>query len=152
MGMDVRSDVHGSDPSDLDSAEDARPTYRVSAYTIYPSGYDRVAVDARESWRITVIDTGDGWSVRWRSRCLNFRGTWEFEPPRASRTPAFLTRCRFSEHAAVQRARSAVDDLVVDGMTYDEFVEQVREEAMAKAQAELRKERRSLLALFQRAG
>lgn len=130
--------------------EAPRPTYRVSAYTVYPSGYDRVAVAERENWRITVIDTGDGWSIRWRTRCLNIRHTWEFEPPRRSQAPDFLRRCRFSEHAALQRARAVIDNLLVDGMNYDDFVEHVRKESAAKAAAELRKERRSLLALFQR--
>lgn len=135
---------------DSPEEEAPRPTYRVSAYTVYPSGYDRVAVEEREDWRITVVDTGDGWSIRWRTRCLNIRHTWEYEPPRRSQTADFLRRCRFSEHAALQRARAVADSLQVDGMTYDEFVDHVREVSAAKAHAELQKERRSLLALFQR--
>lgn len=112
-----------------DGEEEPRPTYRVSAYTVYPSGYDRVAVTERESWRVTVIDTGEGWSIRWRSRCLNIRNTWQLEPPRRG------------HHS-----------LLVDGMNHDEFVEQVQKESAAKAAAELRKERRSPLSLFQRTG
>jgi hypothetical protein len=127
-----------------------RASYRVSGYTIYPSGYDRVAAPARENWRIMVVDADDGWSIRWKSRCLNYRGVWEFEPPRQSRTPDFLARCRFTEHAALHRARTAVDRLTVDGMTYDEFVDWVRADAMRKARVELKKKKRSLLSLLQR--
>lgn len=128
-----------------------RANYRVSGYTVYPSGYDRIAAPARENWRITVVDADDGWSVRWRSRCLSYRGLWEYEPPRQSRTPEFLARCRFTEQAALHRARMAVDRLAVDGLTFDEFVDRVRADAARKARAELKK-KRGLLALLQRNG
>lgn len=140
-GGDVSSGMGQGDPQ--------RASYRVSGYTVYPSGYDRVAAPQRENWRIMVVDADDGWSIRWRSRCLNYRGLWDYEPPRQSRTPEFLARCRFTEHAALQRARLAVDRLTVDGMTFDEFVEHVRAEATKKARAELTKKRRTLLSLLQ---
>lgn len=124
--MDVSRTARRADTLRLEAAEDAGPTYRVSAYTVYPSGYDRVEVEERERWRISVVETGQGWAVRWHDRCLSFRNAWEPEPASWAHTSAFLTRCRFSEHAAVQRARAVVDELVVDGRTYDEFVEHVR--------------------------
>lgn len=74
----------------------------------------------------------------------------EYEPPRQSRTPDFLARCRFTEHAALNRARMTVDRLTFDAMTYDEFVDRVRADASRKARAELKKKRRSLLSLLQR--
>lgn len=127
-----------------------RASFRVSAYTVYPTGYNRVAAPAREHWRITVVNADDGWSIRWRSRCLNYRNLWEFEPPRRSRTPDFVARCRFTEHAALRRARIAVDQLTIDGMTFDDFVDRTLADAAARARAELKKGRRSLLSLIQR--
>lgn len=112
-------------------------TYRPTRYTIHPAGWTRVADDRRRDWRITVEDAGDGWAVRWRSRCLNYRYEWEFEPRSRSRTDDFLKRCRFSERAALNRARRAVDELVVDGMTFAEFIIHVQDEAAAKARAAL---------------
>jgi hypothetical protein len=109
------------------------PSYRVSTYTVYPSGFDRVAVPERKQWCVAVVDAGDGWAIRWRSRCLDYRGNWQFEPPVKGRTTEFLRRCRFSEHAALHRARQIVDDLIVNGQTYDEFVEHVRAEAAERA-------------------
>ena len=134
---------------DSGRSDPERASYRVSGYTVCPSGYDRIAAPARENWRIMVVDADDGWSVRWRSRCLNYRGLWEYEPPRQSRTPEFLARCRFTEHAALHRARMAVDRLAVDGLTFDEFVDTVRADAARKARVELKK-KRGLLALLQR--
>lgn len=109
------------------------PSYRVSTYTVYPTGYDRIAVPERKQWCISVVDAGDGWAIRWRSRCLDYRGTWVFEPPMKGRTADFLSRCRYSEHAALHRARQIVDDLIVNGLTYDEFVQHVRAEAAERA-------------------
>ena len=57
---------------------------------------------------------------------MNYKGLWEFEPPPEVRTPEFLKRCRFNENAALFRARNNVDDLIADGMTFAEYVEQFR--------------------------
>lgn len=121
------------------------PSYAVTRYTAYPTGYTDVA-DPRRYWCLTVEDAGDGWAVRWRSRCLNYRGEWEFEPPVRSRTSDFLCRCRFAERAALLRAQQSVDDLVVDAMTYTEFVVHIREQAATEARRALKAGRsRSLL-------
>lgn len=122
---------------DLPSRDEDGPTYRSTRYTVFPSGWDRISDDQRRDWRVTVEDAGDGWAVRWRSRCLNYRYEWEFEPRAGSRTDDFLKRCRFSERAAINRAKRAVDELVIDGMTFEEFVAHVREEAAARARAAL---------------
>jgi len=121
------------------------PSYEISAYTVYPTGYQQ-AVDApmREAWCVTVTDAGDGWAIRWRARCMNYRGGWEFEPPPEARTGDFLRRCRFNEHAALLRARRAVDDLIVDGLTFAEYVDRFWEGHREKARAVLRKRRRRL--------
>lgn len=119
------------------TGEEAGPTYAVNSYTVYPNDYASVADARRRSWCLRVEDAGDGWAVRWRSRCLNYRNVWEFEPPRKSRTHDFLRRCRFSERAALLRAQQAVDKLVVDGLTYEEFVDRVRDDAAAAARAAL---------------
>jgi hypothetical protein len=119
------------------SEDEDRPTYRVSAFTVYPSGFDRVSTPDKNRWRIQVVDAGDGWVVRWRTRCLNYQGVWEYEPAPKGRTPEFLRRCRFSEQAALLRAKKAVDGLVVDGMTFDEFVDHVMAESAARAAAVL---------------
>lgn len=117
--------------------DDQEPIYRATRYTVYPSGFSRVAAAERRNWCVHVEDAGDGWAVRWRSRCLNYRYVWEFEPPKKSRTGDFLRRCRFSERAALLRAKQAVDQLQVDGMTYEEFVAHVRERAAEEARAAL---------------
>jgi hypothetical protein len=111
--------------------------YRVRSYTVYPTGFDRVADIRKDSYCLTVVDAGDGWAIRWRSRCMDYRGRLDFEPPRDARTPVFLKQFRFNEHAALHRARLAIDDLVVDGMTFDEFVEHVQAEARTRALAVL---------------
>jgi hypothetical protein len=113
------------------------PTYRPASFLVYPTGYDQIAAPEKRNWCLTVADAGDGWSIRWRSRCLNYREQWEFEPPVRARTADFLRRCRFSQYAALQRARHAVDDLVVNGETFAEFVERVRAEAAAAARGKL---------------
>ena len=127
------------------------PAYRVSSYTVYPTGYDRVAAAERQFWCLRVEDAGDGWAIRWRSRCMNFRGDLEFEPPRRSRTPDFLRRCRFTEHAALHRARLAVDELLVDGLTFDEFVDQVKRESTQKAREVVHTRRSKKAAVVHRA-
>jgi hypothetical protein len=124
------------------AVDESRPWYRPTCYTVYPSGFDRVAVPERGRWLIHVVDAGEGWAVRWRGKCLNYRRYWEFEPPPKGRSADFLNRCRFSERGALHRARQVVDDLVVDGRTYDEFVTHVREREAAKARAALEAERR----------
>jgi hypothetical protein len=126
--------------------EDEGPTYAVTGYTVYPTGFDRISVPERDQWRIQVVDSGDGWAVRWRNRCLNYRRAWEFEPPPRGRSQEFLNQCRFSERSALNRARQVIDELVVDGMTFEEFVEHVREEAVAEARAFLDSGHRESLA------
>jgi hypothetical protein len=113
------------------------PTYRVTRYIIYPTGFSRVHSPERRHWCLRVEDAGDGWAVRWRSLCLNYRNQWEFDPPAKSRTNDFIARCRFSERAAILRAKRIVDALEVDGVTFDGFVERVRQEAAAEARAAL---------------
>jgi len=119
------------------AVDESRPWYRATCYTVYPSGFDRVAVRERSRWLIHVVDAGEGWAVRWRGRCLNYRRDWEFEPPPKGRSAEFLNRCRFSERGALHRARQVVDDLMVDDRTYDEFVTHVREQEATKARAAL---------------
>jgi hypothetical protein len=113
--------------------EEQAPTYRVAAYTVYPSGYDRVAHPDRVNWCLTVANAGDGWGIRWRLKCLNFHGRWEYEPPPQARPADFTHRCRFSERAALYRARQVVDTMEVQGLSYDEFVAQVRATAHEQA-------------------
>lgn len=122
---------------DTFSTDQDSPTYRATCYTVYPTGFDRVAVPERDRWRINVVDAGDGWAVRWQRKCLNYRRVWEFEPPKGGRSADFLSRCRFTERGALLRAKQAIDELLVDGMTYDEFVVHVGDDALAKARAVL---------------
>jgi len=120
------------------------PSYQVSAYTVFPAGYRSVPeVPDREAWCLAVTDAGDGWAVRWRARCLDYRGLWQFEPPAEVRTAEFLRRCRFSEQAALQRARREVDDLVVDGRTFAEHVATFRAEQRTLAREVLQAHKRS---------
>lgn len=126
------------------------PRCQVSAYTVFPTGYQAVPdVPDRDAWCLTVADAGDGWAVRWRSRCLDYRGSWQFEPPTDSRTAEFLRQCRFSEQAALQRARREIDDVVVDGLTFAEHVAAFRAGQRALAREVLharnRRHRRGLV-------
>lgn len=128
---------------------DEVPRYQISAYTVFPAGYQAVPdVPDREAWCLTVADAGDGWAVRWRSRCIDYRGSWLFEPPTESRTAEFLHRTRFSEQAALRRARREIDELVVDGLTFAEHVAAFRAGQRALARevlhARKRKHRRRL--------
>jgi hypothetical protein len=122
----------------LQGAEDSdTAAYRTTRYTVYPSGFSQVSDPERRHWLVRVEGAGDGWAIRWRTRCLNYRNVWEFEPSPKSRTDEFLQRCRFSERAALLRAKKAVNELQVDGMTYEEFVHQVRAGAASKARTAL---------------
>jgi len=70
-------------------------------------------------------------------------GAWLFEPPAEARTAEFLRSCRFSEQAALLRARREVDDVVVEGLTFAEHVAVFRsgQRALAREVLEARDER-----------
>ena len=126
------------------------PWYRVSAYAVSPTDYDEHAdIPGRSRFMLHVVDAGDGWAIRRGNRCLNFRGQFEFEPPPASRTADFLHRCRFTEQAALLRARHFIDDVTVGGHNFQTYVKQFREEMRQKARIEL-KDRARHSALFSR--
>lgn len=112
------------------------PTYSVSTYTVCPSGFDRVDDAGKRDWCIRVMDTGEGWAIRNGNRSLSVHGEWVFDPLNRPRERS-LPQCRFSEWAAIRRARDVVDELTVRGMTYDQFVERVRAEATEKARKAL---------------
>jgi len=97
------------------------PTYHVSSYTVYPTGYDQVDRPGKERWTISVEDAGNGWAIRRDGRCLSIALQWERERPPELCDSHFLRRCRYNEHAAVLRARRVVDKLEVLGLTFDEF-------------------------------
>lgn len=117
------------------------PTYRVASYTVYPSGFDRITHPHKHRWCLTVTDAGDGWAIRRGNRNLNIQREWEFEPPPDLRDAEFLRRCRFNEHAALLRARRVIDKLTTHGLTFEEFVQQVRREAAELARQHLEKDR-----------
>jgi hypothetical protein len=118
-------------------------TYRIAAYTVYPTGFTEVTHPDRRNWCLTVANAGDGWSIQWRTRCLNYLGEWEFEPPAGARSADFLRRCRYNEHAALHRARIAVDRHLVRGMTFEDFVNQIHAEALKSLQEELAEKRKA---------
>jgi len=97
------------------------PTYRVSSYTVYPSGYDGVDSAGKERWTLSVEDAGNGWAIRRDGKCLSIALQWEHERPPELCDGQFLRRCRYNEHAALLRARRVVDRLEVLGLTFDEF-------------------------------
>lgn len=97
------------------------PTYHVSSYTVYPTGYDQVDRPGKERWTVSVEDAGNGWAIRRDGRCLSIALQWERERPPELCDSHFLRRCRYNEHAAVLRARRVVDRLEVLGLTFDEF-------------------------------
>lgn len=103
----------------------AGPTYRVSAYTVYPSGYESVSDSAKKKWCLSVADAGDGWAIRRGNMCLNIALQWEVERSTRISDAQFMRRCRYNEHAAILRARRVVDKLEVEGLTFDEFVNQL---------------------------
>lgn len=131
----IHDSVYGSVEVDQDVAG---PTYEVASYLVYPSGYaEQDDVPGREQWRLLVADAGDGWAIRRRGRCLNFRGQFEHEPPASARTPEFLHRCRFTERAALLRARHHIDVLRVEEMTFSQYVAQFRAAMRERVRAEL---------------
>lgn len=121
-------------------AEVSPPTYRVAAYTVYPSGFERISHPHKHRWCVTVADAGDGWAIRRGNMNLNIQREWEFEPPVNVRDSNFLRRCRFNEHAALLRARRVIDKLTTQGLTFEEFVQQVRKEAAELARQHLEEE------------
>lgn len=126
---------------DSSSSRVGPPTYRASAYTVYPSGFDRITHAHKHRWCLTVADAGDGWAIRRGNMNLNIRREWEFEPPADVRDAAFLSRCRFNEHAALLRARRVIDMLTLHDLTFEEFVQQVCSESADLARRHLEKER-----------
>jgi hypothetical protein len=97
------------------------PTYQVSSYTVYPTGYELVDHPGKERWTVSVEDAGNGWAIRRDGQCLSIALQWERERPPELCDNHFLRRCRYNEHAAVLRARRVVDRLEVLGLTFDEF-------------------------------
>lgn len=127
------------DPPPGEENQQPRPMYEVAAYTVYPSGYHQIPeAPARHLWRLSVIDAGDGWAIRHRRMCLNFRGQFELDPPVDVRTPDFLHRCRYTERAALHRARLFIDTMTVDGLTFRRYIKQYRQDMREQARAELR--------------
>lgn len=98
------------------------PTYHVSCYTVYPTGYSLVDRPGKEQWTLFVEDAGNGWAIRRGDMCLDIALQWERERPLALCDSEFVRRCRYNEHAALLRARRVVDRLEVLGLTFDEFV------------------------------
>jgi hypothetical protein len=96
---------------------------KVSAYTIYPTGYDDATFADKHDWTITVEDGGSeyGWAVRKSARrCLNRDGEWEHEHIPSERSDEWLAEHRFPEAEAIERAKAAVDEIRVKGMTIAE--------------------------------
>ena len=105
------------------------PTYRVASYVVYPAGYELVDRPGKERWTLLVEDAGNGWAIRRDESCLNIALQWERERPLELCDSQFVRRCRYNEHAALLRARRAVDRLEVLGLTFDEFASQRIEQA-----------------------
>jgi hypothetical protein len=102
----------------------AGPSYRVTSYSVYPTGYDQVDRPGKERWTLSIEDAGNGWAIRRDDRCLSIALQWEQERPPELCDSQFLRRCRYNEHAALLRARRVVDRLEVLGLTFAEFVAQ----------------------------
>jgi hypothetical protein len=101
------------------------PTYRCSAYVVFPTRYDEVNDPSRSRWCLTVADSGDGWVIRRQGECLNIFNQWQMEVPLEMRDAEFRRRCLYNEHAALLRARRVVDRLDIGGLTFEEFIWQV---------------------------
>jgi len=56
-------------------------------------------------------------AVRWRGRCLNDDGEWEWEPIPSSRDAAFMARCRFTSlgETMLRAERAAIETEAYDG-------------------------------------
>jgi hypothetical protein len=110
-------------------------TYRVSSYTVFPSGYNEVKDPDRSLWCLTVADAGDGWVIRRQGKCLNISNKWQLEPPLELHDAEFRRTCSYNEHAALLRARRVVDRLEVGGVTFEEFAWRVKVAAADTAAA-----------------
>ena len=97
-------------------------TIKVSAYTVYPTGYDDATFADKYLWTITVEATGNGlWAVRKRGiQCLNREDDWQYEPTPSNRDDEFLEQCRFTEEDALRRAEAVVDRIRINGSTIAE--------------------------------
>ncbi|MGO4255684.1 hypothetical protein [Marmoricola sp. RAF53] len=111
-----------AEPAEALPEELPGPTYRTSAYTVFPTGYDGVDDPARSRWCLTVADAGDGWVIRRQGECLDIFNKWQREQALDSRDAEFQRTCVYNEHAALLRARRMVDRLDVGGVTFEEFV------------------------------
>jgi hypothetical protein len=104
------------------AVEQPSPTYRISTYTVFPSGYDAVDDPDRSRWCLTVADADGGWVIRRDEDCLSIFNQWVPEAPPGARDAEFHRTCLYNEHAALLRARRVVDNLEVGGLTFEEFV------------------------------
>lgn len=102
------------------------PTYCVAAYTVFPTGYEHVEHAGMDQWCLSVVNAGNGWAIRRGDKCLNIALQWEEERRPELCDKEFLRRCRYNEHAALLRARRAVDRLEFGGLTFDEVTAGVR--------------------------
>lgn len=112
------------------AADVPTPTYHVSSYIVYPTGYDHVDRPGKERWTLAVENAGNGWAIRRDGKCLTIALQWERERPQELCDSQFVQRCRYNEHAALLRARRVVDRLEVLGLTFDEFAAQPLDHAV----------------------
>lgn len=99
-------------------------THKVSAYTVYPTGFDESPIVDKYHFVITVEDgySKHGWAIRRSSRrCLNRAGEWVYESSPSERSDEWFAEHRFPEKEALERALAAVEKVQVNGFTFAEF-------------------------------
>lgn len=95
---------------------------KITAYDVLPTAYDTAKARDLYHFIIKVEYRGIGkWAVVWMGSVLNRDGEWEWEPSPSNREDDFFERCRFTRTDALKRAREAVDELKVNGLTLAEW-------------------------------
>jgi hypothetical protein len=101
--------------------------HRVTAYTVYPTGYDEATFRDKYMYALMVEERGENaWAVKGMFEVLNSSGEWEREPSPSGRDDDFLARCRFTEEEALRLAAEAVDTIKVMSRTIAEADAEVK--------------------------
>jgi hypothetical protein len=99
-----------------------RPSASPEHPAAYPTAYTVTCLpdetpDAN-SWELTVEYRGRGlWAIKRWSNCLSRNGEWDYEHIPSEREDEWLAEHRFPLEEALELAKKAAPDVIVNGMT-----------------------------------
>lgn len=104
--------------------DEPRPDNPIARPTTYTVTCLPDSIPDRSSWNITVEWRGqDTWAVKRWSDCLGRDGEWDYEPNPSSRTDEWIKDHRFPLAEALELAKRAAPDVIVNGFTPADLLE-----------------------------